>query len=131
MHTLNIYPPPSEPTVQFKATSYQVKESDGAMDAILVRSGDLSQRTTVTCYTRQDSALVEKDFLERPRTMQSQVTFESGESSKTCSVVIIDDNAYERLNYFRLVLGDISVGSSVGTVNKTIVEIVDDEDSMY
>ena len=83
------------------------------------------------CYTRQDTARVDEDYTERPRTAQSLVTFEPGESSKDCSVIIIDDVMFEGEENFRLVLGDTDKYSRVGAINETTVQIVDREDSTY
>lgn len=68
------------PKVQFKDGSYKVDESDGEVTAILYRSGDISIRSSVRCYTRQGSAQVMMDYAERPNTDMSVVTFLPGES---------------------------------------------------
>lgn len=69
------------PKVQFKEGSYMVDESDGEVTAIVYRSGDISLRSTVRCYTRQSSAQVMMDYSERPNTDASIVTFLPGETS--------------------------------------------------
>lgn len=69
------------PKVQFKDGSYKVDESDGEVKAIVYRSGDISLRSTVRCYTRQGSAQVMMDYNERPNTDASIVTFLPGETS--------------------------------------------------
>lgn len=67
------------PKVQFKDGSYKVDESDGEVTAIIYRSGDISIRSSVRCYTRQGSAQVMMDYAERPNTDVSVVTFLQGE----------------------------------------------------
>lgn len=55
-------------------------ESDGAVKAIVHRSGDISVKSTVRCYTRQGSAQVMMDYSERPNTDASVITFLPGEA---------------------------------------------------
>lgn len=69
------------PKVQFKEGSYKVDESDGEVTAIVYRSGDISVRSTVRCYTRQASAQVMMDYSERPNTDASIITFLPGGTS--------------------------------------------------
>lgn len=76
------------PKVQFKDGNYQVDESDGEVKAIVHRSGDISIKSTVRCYTRQGSAQVMMDYSERPNTDASVITFLPGEDLKLRSPVL-------------------------------------------
>lgn len=76
------------PKVQFKEGSYKVDEADGEIKAIVYRSGDISLRSTVRCYTRQGSAQVMMDYSERPNTDVSIITFLPGEKS-LCLLIIL------------------------------------------
>lgn len=67
------------PKVQFEEGTYQVDESNGEVKAIVHRSGDISIKSTVRCYTRQGSAQVMMDYSERPNTDASVITFLPGE----------------------------------------------------
>ncbi len=66
------------PKVQFRETEYEVDEADGEVKVMLYRSGDISQRSTVRCYTRQGSAQVMMDYDERPNTDASIIVFLPG-----------------------------------------------------
>lgn len=55
-------------------------ESDGEVEAVVHRSGDISVKSTVRCYTRQGSAQVMMDYSERPNTEASVITFLPGEA---------------------------------------------------
>lgn len=55
-------------------------ESDEEVTAIVHRSGDISVKSTVRCYTRQGSAQVMMDYSERPNTEASVITFLPGEA---------------------------------------------------
>lgn len=149
------------PKVQFKEGSYKVDESDGEIKAIVYRSGDISLRSTVRCYTRQGSAQVMMDYSERPNTDASIITFLPGEScllipvllqllqpfskytdcfspgetEKPCVVSLMDDTIHEEDEEFRLVLGTPKskspYGASVGEQKEALVTVTDNKDSMY
>lgn len=71
---------PAVPKVQFREAEYKVDEADGQLKAMVYRSGDVSQRSTVRCYTRQGSAQVMMDYNERPNTDASIVEFLPGQT---------------------------------------------------
>lgn len=116
-------------------------ESDGEVSAMVYRSGDISLRSTVRCYTRQGSAQVMMDYSERPNTDASIITFLPGgkslnlhtphcpycqllcylnvsallgESEKPCVVGLMDDSVHEEDEEFRLVLGSPKSKSPYG-----------------
>ena len=68
------------PKVQFRDAMYMGNENDGHISALVYRSGDISYRSTVRCYTRQGTAQVMMDFNERPNTVDSTITFLPGET---------------------------------------------------
>ncbi|XP_073498399.1 FRAS1-related extracellular matrix protein 3 [Phyllobates terribilis] len=120
------------PKVQFKEPVYFVNEKDKQVSAIIYRSGDVSQKSSVRCYTRQGSAQVTLDYEERPNTEDSLVVFVSGEIEKPCIVMLMDDTIYEEEEEFRLVLGtpksDSQFGAAVGDQKETLMKIKDVED---
>lgn len=123
------------PNIQFKDSLYNIDEEDGLLSAILVRSGDLSQRSAVRCYTRQKTAIAGVDYYERSNTDDDVVNFEPGETTKECGVAIIDDSFYEGNEEFRLVLAQPQflhgVGKSlIGRRSHTTIRIVDNNDRM-
>ncbi|KAK7930560.1 hypothetical protein WMY93_006955 [Mugilogobius chulae] len=120
------------PKVQFKEGSYKVDEADGEVRAIVYRSGDISLKSTVRCYTRQGSAQVMMDYTERPNTDASIITFLPGESEKPCVVKLEDDSVHEDEEEFRLVLGSAKstsqYGASVGEQKEALVSVTDEKD---
>lgn len=66
------------PKVQFHDTVYVGNENSGQISATVYRSGDISYKSTVRCYSRQGTAQVMMDFNERPNTDASIVTFLPG-----------------------------------------------------
>jgi len=70
---------PSVPSMQFEKTAYTVEERGGALHIPVVRTGDLSLRSSARCFTRTMSAMVMDDFEERRNDDESRVTFLRGE----------------------------------------------------
>lgn len=66
------------PKVQFRDAVYVGNENSGKISAIVYRSGDISYKSTVRCYSRQGTAQVMMDFSERPNTDASIITFLPG-----------------------------------------------------
>ncbi|KAM9319860.1 FRAS1-related extracellular matrix protein 2 [Gastrophryne carolinensis] len=120
------------PKVQFKEPVYIANEKDGKVTAMVYRSGDVSYKSTVRCYTRQGSAQVMMDFEERPNTDSSVITFLPGQIERPCTVLLMDDSIHEEEEELRLVLGtpksDSPFGASIGDLNETLIKIKDDSD---
>lgn len=70
------------PKVQFRDAVNEVDEDSGQVSAIVYRSGDVSYKSTVRCYSRQGTAQVMMDFNERPNTDASIITFLPGGAGK-------------------------------------------------
>lgn len=88
------------PKVQFKEGSYKMDESDGEVTAIVYRSGDISLKSTVRCYTRQGSAQVMMDYSERPNTDASVITFLPGETVFYSTLIFLCLYNRQHLTYF-------------------------------
>uniref|UniRef100_A0A672GUA3 FRAS1-related extracellular matrix protein 2-like n=1 Tax=Salarias fasciatus TaxID=181472 RepID=A0A672GUA3_SALFA len=120
------------PKVQFREAVHVGHEDSGQISAVVYRSGDVSYKSTVRCYSRQGTAQVMMDFNERPNTDASVVTFLPGEIEKPCVLVLVDDTEHEEEEELRLVLGsprsDSPYGASIGAQNETLIKIKDDAD---
>lgn len=64
--------------MEFEDPEYFVNEEKGFVEARIVRSGDLTHDSSVRCYTRQYTAKVTQDFIERMDSDSSRVHFEQG-----------------------------------------------------
>ncbi|XP_035766601.1 extracellular matrix protein FRAS1 [Neolamprologus brichardi] len=80
------------PNMQFEKSSYTVKEKDNLLHIPIIRTGDLSFKSSVRCFTRTMSAMVMDDFEERRNADESRITFLKGEKVKNCTVHITDDS---------------------------------------
>ncbi|XP_023241151.1 extracellular matrix protein 3-like [Centruroides sculpturatus] len=120
------------PRMQFKFPTYVGFENDKKVVTVITRRGDVSHMSAVRCYTRQDSAEVSLDFVERPDTNDSFVIFVPGETEKQCVVELVDDRIHELDEEFRLVLGtpisETAGGGLLGSPNVTKITIKDDGD---
>ncbi|XP_037533536.1 FRAS1-related extracellular matrix protein 2b isoform X2 [Nematolebias whitei] len=120
------------PKVQFRHAVHVGNENAGQISATVYRSGDISYKSTVRCYSRQGTAQVMMDFNERPNTDASIITFLPGESEKPCLLMLVDDTIHEEDEELRLVLGSprstSPFGASIGKQNETLIKINDDSD---
>lgn len=118
--------------MQFEKSAYTVKEKDGVLHLPVVRSGDLSFKSSVRCFTRTLSAMVMDDFEERRNTDESRIVFLKGEKVKNCSVFINDDTVFEPEEEFQVhlgtPLGDHWSGAMVGVNDVVTVTVTNDED---
>lgn len=68
--------------MQFEKSTYTVKEKDGVLHIPIIRTGDLSFKSSVRCFTRTMSAMVMDDYVERKNTDEFRITFLKGEKVK-------------------------------------------------
>ncbi|KAK3090989.1 hypothetical protein FSP39_016284, partial [Pinctada imbricata] len=120
------------PSMHFGQEAYTVEEQSHSITVPVYRSGEVSYPSSVICYTRQKSAKVMIDYVERPLTNASKITFQPGEKIKNCTVGIVDDTINEEDEVFNLRLaearGSIQVPANIGTINKTAITITNHED---
>ncbi|XP_037832589.1 extracellular matrix protein FRAS1 isoform X2 [Kryptolebias marmoratus] len=121
------------PTMQFEKSSYSVKERDSVLHIPIIRTGDLSFKSSVRCFTRTMSAMVMDDFEERRNTDESRITFLKGEKVKNCTVHVNDDSVFEPEEEFQVhlgtPLGDHWSGAMVGVSDIVTITITNDEDA--
>uniref|UniRef100_A0A8D0CH89 Fraser extracellular matrix complex subunit 1 n=1 Tax=Scleropages formosus TaxID=113540 RepID=A0A8D0CH89_SCLFO len=121
------------PSMQFEKNTYTVKENDGILHLPIIRTGDLTFKSSVRCYTRTMSAMVMDDFEERTNTDNSKITFHKGEKVKNCTVRVNDDSLFEPEEEFQVHLGspqgDHWSGAMVGSNDIVTVTITNDEDA--
>jgi extracelluar matrix protein FRAS1 len=84
-----------------------VSEPTKRLNVPIIRNGDLYKPFSVICYTRQLTAIENKDYIGRYSLEQSRIYFESGEKVKNCTVEIINDSIFEAEETFQLKLTDI------------------------
>nr|XP_057925745.1 extracellular matrix protein FRAS1 isoform X1 [Doryrhamphus excisus] len=121
------------PSMQFEKIAYTVKERDGTLQIPVIRTGDLSFKSSVRCFTRTMSAMVMDDFDERRNVDEFGITFLRGEKVKNCTVHVMDDSVFEPEEEFQVHLGtprgDHWSGAMIGERDMVTVTITNDEDA--
>ncbi|HET9789370.1 MAG TPA: Calx-beta domain-containing protein, partial [Pyrinomonadaceae bacterium] len=120
-------------TIQFATTSYSVSESAGSVSLVLSRTGDTLSPTTVS-YSSSDTAATNNCNVFDGRassscdyaTLVGTVRFAPGETSKTISVLVVDDRYAEGNEQFSLTLSNV-VGATMGTPGTATVTINDND----
>uniref|UniRef100_A0A8C1KIC1 Fraser extracellular matrix complex subunit 1 n=1 Tax=Cyprinus carpio TaxID=7962 RepID=A0A8C1KIC1_CYPCA len=106
------------PSMQFEKLAYTVKEKDGVLHIPIFRTGDLSYKSSVRCFTRTMSAVVNDDFEERRNADDSRITFRKGE--KVWLLFPLGSDCPQ---------GDHWIGAMIGVNDIVTVTITNDEDA--
>ena len=126
-------PTPGPNQIQLSATSYSAGEADQQVLVTINRSGDTSGPATVNyatsdsagsqaCNIINGSASSRCDYISALGTLN----FAAGETSKTVSILIIDDAYQEGAEVFNFNLSNVN-GASFGTSSATVT--INDNDS--
>ncbi len=115
-------PPASNNTVQFSSATYSVLENAGSLNVMVTRTGDTSAPATVELTTVSGTASDRSDFTPLLRTL----SFAAGETSKTVTILIIDDAFVENDETFNVTL-DTPAGAALGMPSTATVTIIDND----
>ncbi len=115
--------PPPPTTVQFDQLSYSVAENGGNATIAVTRTGSTGGTATVDYATANGAAIDGQDYMSASGTL----TFLVGETSKTFSVIVIDDTADEPDETVNLTLSNPTGGISLGTPFNAVLTILDDD----
>ncbi|ESO99609.1 hypothetical protein LOTGIDRAFT_173674 [Lottia gigantea] len=120
------------PRIGFIQEKYSIDEFNKTLNATVMRTGDLTIKTSVICYTRQKSGHVMMDYEERIRDNSSRIVFLPGEKFKNCTVNIVNDDEFEENETFllRLTLPEAEGGQRVeiDDIDRIIVTITNNDD---
>jgi hypothetical protein len=109
--------------VGFSLAANSVFESTASASVTVTRSGDTSGTTTVDYATSGDTATAGTDYT----TVSGTLTFAPGETSKTITIPIINDNVYEGNETFAITLSNVTGGGVLVSPTTTTVTIQDNE----
>jgi hypothetical protein len=111
-------------TVQFASNSYTVNESDGTAVLTVTLSAAAANVVTVNYATSDGTAVAGTDYT----TASGTVTFDSGATSQTVSVGIIDNGNYsDQSIYFTVALNNASSNATLAAPSSTTVNVLDDD----
>ncbi|KAM4854655.1 extracellular matrix organizing protein FRAS1 [Thomomys bottae] len=112
--------------ISFKYTSYNVSEKAGSVSVTVQRTGNLNQYAIVLCRTEQGTASSQpgqQDYVE----YAGQVQFDEREDTKSCTIVINDDDVFENIESFIVELS-MPAYALLGAFTQAKVHINDTED---
>jgi len=109
-------------SVQFSVPQFNVVESDGSATLTVTRSGDTTTQSSVDYVTTDGGATQKGDYTFASGT----INFAAGESSKTFTVLIVDDVFVEGTETFSVLLSN-PVNTTLGARNVAAVAILDND----
>ena len=108
---------------RFQQDSYSVAENAGAVEIVVERINSSNGEVTVSADTFDGTATAGQDY---PATAEV-LTFAGGETEKTISIPIFDNNTAEPDETFLVTLTIIAGSGSVGEPGTTTITILDDD----
>ncbi len=109
--------------VQFDAPAYSVREDAGSAVITVRQNGGQTGEITVMYATSNGTATAGSDFV----TAAGTLVFAEGETSKSFTITIVDDTAFEDDETVNLFLSDPTGGASLGEASTTVLTILDDD----
>jgi hypothetical protein len=110
-------------TIRFGASSYAVREGAGGVAITVTRSGDSASAVTVDYATSSGTASERTDFIPALGTLR----FAPGETTKTFTVLIIDNLTPESDETIDLMLFNPTGGAVLSAPDAAVVTISDDD----
>jgi hypothetical protein len=117
--------------VEFDRVKFEVYESDKLISIPIVRSGDLGVDIQVNCYTEDETARSNFDYVPRQANSfnYNSIKIPAGETYGFCDIELIDDDLHEIQNEsFKVFLTNPSNGAQIGAKNEAKVLIVGPND---
>jgi hypothetical protein len=112
----------SASTLQFSAAGYSVPEGGGSVLVTVTRTGPSDSVVTVEYHVANKTASQTSDFTYAA----GKLTFASGETSKSFSVLITDDSYVESTESAEVSLGAVTGDASLGNPSTASLVIADD-----
>lgn len=113
--------------IKFDPDHYTVMENCGSFEVRVVRGGDLTGEVTVQYTTEDGSAEAGSDYM----TAKGTLTFRHGETEKTFSVQVIDDDVFEEDEHFYVRLSAPRGASLISPSTATVVILDDDHSGVF
>lgn len=112
------------PTVQFQSPTGAIVEDAGSAVITVTRTGDLTGSVSVGYFTSDGTATV---FNGDYSPGSGRLSFAPGDSSKSITVPITNDQAVEGNETFNVTLNNPSNGVTIGSPSTTVITITDDD----
>ncbi|XP_028168735.1 sodium/calcium exchanger 3 isoform X2 [Ostrinia furnacalis] len=118
---------PKGPNVRFDPDHYTVMENCGSFEVRVVRGGDLTGEISVQYTTEDGTAEAGSDYVAA----QGSLLFRHGETEKTFSVQVIDDDVFEEDEHFYVRLTSPKNASLASPSTATVVILDDDHSGVF
>ena len=112
---------PSPGIVQFESSNFAAVETSSSATISVIRKGGSTGQVTVDFSTSNGTAQAGLDYVATSGTL----TLLNGESSKSFSVPIINDNLNEGTETVNLTLTNVTGGATLGTNNTAVLKITE------
>ncbi|MEJ6486264.1 Calx-beta domain-containing protein [Nostoc punctiforme UO1] len=106
----------------FSSGTYSVNET-GTAQITIIRTGSLVGQVSVTLISTNGTAQAPSDYNNAP----ISIIFNDGENSKTVTIPIVDDTAFEVNETISLALSNPSDGFNLGGQNTATLTIIDND----
>jgi glucose/arabinose dehydrogenase len=107
--------------------SFTVNENNNTINVTVQRTGGSEGTVTVGYRTANGTAIAGSDYTAATGTL----TFGQGETSKTVTISILDDTAFEANETFNFTLENVTGGATLSTPNTAAIAIVDNDPLIY
>ncbi len=114
--------PTPSPTLQFAFPQFDIVEAIKSAIVTVVRNGDTSAAASVSYATSDATANQKSDYIQ----VSGRLNFAAGETSKSFSVLIVDDIYQESTETLNLTLSS-PVGATLGARSTAVVAIADND----
>ena len=113
------------PALQFNTATATAAEDAGTIDVTVTKTGTTAVPLSMYWTTADDTAAHPTDY-----TAQSgYLEFATGDTTKTLTIPIVDDNTAENTETFKVQLdGTLAVDARVGSTGETTITLTDDDD---
>ncbi|WP_420439661.1 Calx-beta domain-containing protein [Candidatus Poriferisodalis sp.] len=112
------------PNVAFSSATASAAEDAGTIDVTVTKTGTTAVPLSIYWTTADDTAAHPTDY-----TAQSgYLEFATGDTTKTLTIPIVDDNTAENTETFKVQLdGTLAVDARVGSTGETTITLTDDD----
>lgn len=110
-------------TIRLDASAYVTSEASGRIHITVTRNGDTANPATVDYATSNGTASERTDFTSALGTLR----FAAGETTKTFTILITDNNISETDETIELMLFNPTGGAAIATPDAAVVTIDDDD----
>lgn len=111
--------------ITFDQVEYTVTEGTPSVTATVLRRDGSAGAVSVVFLAANGTATAPQDFINNT---PIELEFADGQTRRTVSIPIVDDDIFEETETFNLFLDSISGGASYGETRRAIVTIFDDDD---